>query len=92
MSASVPDGLSSHDAKFVNVKVADTGIGMSEEVRKRIFEPFFTTKPEGKGTGLGLSICHGLIQHNDGSIEVESTVGEGSQFTIKLPIHRMASK
>ncbi|MCZ6704962.1 MAG: ATP-binding protein, partial [Bacteroidetes bacterium] len=88
LSASVPDELSSSDAKFVSVKVADTGIGMSEEVRKRIFEPFFTTKPEGKGTGLGLSICHGLIQHNDGSIEVESIVGEGSQITIKLPIHR----
>ena len=92
LSASVPDGLSSHDTKFVSVKVADTGIGMSEEVRKRIFEPFFTTKPEGKGTGLGLSICHGLIQHNDGSIEVESTVGEGSKITIKLPIHRMVSE
>lgn len=91
LSASVPDDLSSHAAKCVTVSVADTGVGMSEEVRRHVFEPFFTTKPEGKGTGLGLSICHGLIQNNAGSIEVESTVGEGSRITIKLPIDSTAS-
>lgn len=91
LSASVPDDLSSHAAKCVTVSVADTGVGMSEEVRRHVFEPFFTTKPEGKGTGLGLSICHGLIQNNAGSIEVESTVGEGSRITIKLPIDSAAS-
>ncbi len=92
LSASISDGITSNATKFVAVEVADTGIGMSEEVRKHIFEPFYTTKSEGKGTGLGLSICHGLIQHNDGSIEAESAVGKGTRILIKLPISSMASE
>jgi PAS domain S-box-containing protein len=71
------------DAVFVKVK--DTGIGMSEEVRKRLFEPFFTTKA-GRGTGLGLSVAYGIVTRHGGEISVESRQGEGSTFTIKLPV------
>lgn len=72
----------------LQVVVKDNGMGISEEVQHRIFEPFFTTKPEGKGTGLGLSICHGLIQNYGGSIDVDSTVGQGTRITVHLPVHQ----
>lgn len=68
----------------VVVRVADTGCGMPEEVRRRVFEPFFTTKP-GRGTGLGLAVAWGIIQRHGGAMEVESTPGVGSVFTIRLP-------
>jgi PAS domain S-box-containing protein len=69
----------------VLVKVTDTGVGMSEEVRKRLFEPFFTTKA-GRGTGLGLSVAYGIVTRHGGEISVESRQGEGSVFTVKLPV------
>lgn len=69
----------------VQVEVRDTGTGIPEELRAKIFESFFTTKPMGEGTGLGLSITHSLIQQHRGTIEVESTVGEGTTFRIFLP-------
>ncbi|MDW8466002.1 MAG: ATP-binding protein [Chloroherpetonaceae bacterium] len=68
------------------VKVADNGIGIKPEHLKKIFEPFFTTKEVGKGTGLGLSISYKIIEKHNGTIEVESTVGEGATFTVKLPL------
>jgi PAS domain S-box-containing protein len=64
--------------------VADTGIGMPEEVRRRIFDPYFTTKG-GRGSGLGLSVAYGIITRHGGEIEVQSQVGHGSTFTIWLP-------
>jgi signal transduction histidine kinase/ActR/RegA family two-component response regulator len=67
------------------IAVQDTGIGMSNEVKKRIFDPFFTTKGE-QGTGLGLSICYGIVTRHGGTIEVDSEVGKGTTFTIRLPI------
>ncbi len=69
----------------VCVKVTDTGIGMSEEVKNKIFEPFYTTKKVGKGTGLGVSISYGIIQDYKGSIDIESEVGKGTTFTLKFP-------
>ncbi|MGL1887681.1 MAG: ATP-binding protein [Reichenbachiella sp.] len=70
---------------FVEIRIGDTGTGMPPEVRDKIFDPFFTTKDYGKGTGLGLSISHGIIEKHNGSIEVESEVGVGTTFIIKLP-------
>jgi PAS domain S-box-containing protein len=81
-----------HDEKTsaVVVTVEDTGSGIAPEVKSRIFEPFFTTKPIGAGTGLGLSICHGIIRGFGGSIEVESQLGKGAAFRVRLPASRRA--
>lgn len=67
------------------VEIGDTGCGISPENLNRIFDPFFTTKPVGKGTGLGLSLAYGIIQKHQGSIEVESEVGKGTTFRVRLP-------
>ncbi len=70
---------------WVSIRVADTGIGMSDDVKARIFDPFFTTKDVGKGTGLGLSLSYGIIKDHQGGIAVESRPGQGSTFMIYLP-------
>jgi signal transduction histidine kinase/ActR/RegA family two-component response regulator len=70
----------------IEASVTDDGPGIPEEVRGRVFEPFFTTKKEGKGTGLGLSLCYGIVQEHAGTIAVDSQVGTGTTFTIRLPI------
>jgi CheY-like chemotaxis protein len=69
----------------VQLRIRDNGSGMTDEVKARIFEPFFTTKPIGKGTGLGLATVYGIVSQNHGSVQVESTVGEGTTFAISLP-------
>jgi signal transduction histidine kinase len=74
------------DGGTLRLWVADTGCGMDEATRARVFEPFFTTKGVGKGTGLGLSVAHGIIQDHGGHIEVESRPGQGTQFTVVLPL------
>ncbi len=74
-----------HEASFVYASVSDTGQGIPEAIRDRIFEPFFTTKDVGKGTGLGLSISYEIIKKHGGEIMVESVVGSGTTFTVKLP-------
>ncbi|MCG3210005.1 MAG: Sensor histidine kinase RcsC [Anaerolineae bacterium] len=71
--------------KHVVLTISDTGIGMPEEILPHIFEPFFTTKEIGKGTGLGLATVYGIIKQNSGEIQVQSAVGQGSQFGIYLP-------
>jgi len=75
------------DRKSVLTEFADTGEGIPEENLTRIFDPFFTTKDVGKGTGLGLATSYGIIESHGGKIGVKSKVGEGSSFTIELPIH-----
>ncbi len=70
---------------FVQIRIKDSGQGMTPEVQKRVFEPFFTTKPAGKGTGLGLSVSIGIVQDHKGKIYVESQVGEGTTFFIDIP-------
>ncbi len=74
-----------HDDLFVYASVSDNGQGIPEGIKGRIFEPFFTTKEEGKGTGLGLSISRDIVKSHDGDILVESQVGAGATFTVKLP-------
>ncbi|MBN1533534.1 MAG: cache domain-containing protein [Spirochaetes bacterium] len=71
---------------MVVIKFLDTGTGIDEENLGKIFDPFFTTKETGKGTGLGLAVTYGIIKRHNGTIDVRSTVGEGTEFIIKLPL------
>ena len=74
------------ESGLITIKVADTGGGIPTANIDRIFDPFFTTKPVGKGTGLGLSICYGIIDKMGGKLGVESVVGNGTTFTISIPL------
>jgi signal transduction histidine kinase len=71
----------------VEIAVSDTGAGIPPDDLRSIFEPFYTTKGRGKGTGLGLAICRELSKALGGSIDVDSTLGKGSTFTVRLPLH-----
>ncbi|RJR52875.1 MAG: two-component sensor histidine kinase, partial [Desulfobacteraceae bacterium] len=73
--------------KGVEIAISDTGTGIEPENLDKLFDPFFTTKEVGQGTGLGLSISLGIVQRHGGTIQVQSKVGEGSTFTIWLPIN-----
>ena len=77
------------DGDCARIEVRDNGPGMDEATRRKIFEPFFTTKPVGSGTGLGLSVSYFIVTNNHkGSIEVDSTPGNGARFIIRLPLSR----
>ncbi len=76
----------SADNSSVLLILEDTGAGMTAEVRKKIFDPFFSTKDSDEGTGLGLSIVQGIVTSHGGDIEVESVVGAGTKFIIRLPV------
>ncbi len=77
-------------AQMVEIRISDTGVGISPKSLRLIFEPFFTTKDPDEnghgGTGLGLSVCRQIIEQHQGRIRVESVVGKGSTFTVKLPL------
>jgi two-component system, NtrC family, sensor kinase len=76
------------EGQWVDVKFADTGHGIPPDKIEEIFKPLYTTKEEGKGTGLGLAICKEIMDKHHGKILVESGVGKGTIFTIRLPIHK----
>lgn len=73
------------DQIFISIK--DNGTGMDENTKKKLFEPFFTTKDVGEGTGLGLSIAYNTIKKHNGTVEIKSAVGEGTEFILTLPIY-----
>ncbi|TFH29605.1 MAG: PAS domain-containing sensor histidine kinase, partial [Promethearchaeota archaeon] len=75
--------------QFIQVQISDTGVGMPESVKKHIYEPFFTTKDKGKGTGLGLPMVFGVVTSHNGIITVDSTPGQGTTFTIFLPLSQL---
>ena len=77
---------------YLRIDISDTGEGIPEEKLDKIFDPFFTTKDVGKGTGLGLSIVYGIIRKHGGHIEVKSRLGEGTTFSIFLPIYQAEEK
>ncbi|WP_033073023.1 hybrid sensor histidine kinase/response regulator [Sphingopyxis sp. MWB1] len=79
-------------ADYSALKVSDTGCGIAADVLPKIFEPFFTTKDVGKGTGLGLSTVYGIIKQSAGYIFADSKAGEGTSFTIYLPVHHAADE
>ncbi|MEG4804705.1 PAS domain S-box protein [Microcoleus sp. ARI1-B5] len=77
------------DNNCVAMRIADTGPGMSENVKRRLFDPFFTTKPIGKGTGLGLAISHSIVvEKHGGELTCNSVLGEGSEFAIEIPMRQ----
>ncbi|MBW1867930.1 MAG: HAMP domain-containing histidine kinase [Deltaproteobacteria bacterium] len=91
----MPDGgsliigsLFRKDKNMAEIKVEDTGSGISKEDIPHIFDPFYSTKTEGKGLGLGLSTVHGIIDRHKGTITVDSEAGKGTVFTMKIPVKR----
>jgi two-component system, NtrC family, sensor kinase len=82
--ASAPS--SSENGRWLKISITDTGIGITEESKKRIFDPFYTTKKIGEGSGLGLAICEKIIREHFGRLEVESAVGKGSSFFVFIPV------
>jgi signal transduction histidine kinase len=81
----VADQEGAKPGDYVEISIADTGIGMDEATRQRAFEPFFTTKPVGKGTGLGLSQLYGFVRQSGGVVRLESSQGQGTTVRFYLP-------
>ncbi|MBD2337037.1 HAMP domain-containing histidine kinase [Calothrix sp. FACHB-156] len=75
------------DAQWIEIAIADNGVGIAEHIQQRIFDPFFTTKPVGKGTGMGMSISYQIIKEkHGGKLKCFSTIGQGTEFVIQIPI------
>ncbi len=74
------------DNIWLKIGIQDNGPGIPPEIINKLFDPFFTTKPVGKGTGLGLSICYQIIEKHKGKIEINSELGQGTEFRILLPV------
>ncbi len=70
----------------MEIEISDTGVGIPKQDLSKVFDPFFTTKEVGKGTGLGLNIVYNIINQHDGTIDVDSTVGKGTTFRIRIPV------
>ena len=68
------------------IEIKDSGVGIPEQIKDKIFQPFFTTKPTGQGTGLGLSLSYDIVKAHGGNLKVESQEGEGTIFTMQLPV------
>ncbi len=83
----VHNELSAHDAhvRFVAISIADSGMGMTDDVKERAFEPFFTTKEAGRGTGLGLSTVYGFVKQSKGAVAIDSKLTSGTTVTLYLP-------
>ena len=73
----------------VEIAIRDTGCGIPKANISRIFDPFFTTKEVGKGTGLGLNVAYNIVKKHNGTIDVESRMGEGTTFIIRLPVEQI---
>jgi two-component system NtrC family sensor kinase len=80
------------EEKSIVIRIKDTGCGIPEKNLTKLFDPFFTTKKVGEGTGLGLAISYGIIKNHEGTIEVKSTVGKGTEFTIRLSVGPLGRK
>lgn len=80
-------GSKARAGRYIELRVADTGCGMTDEVKRHVFEPFFTTKTVGRGTGLGLASVFGTVRSHDGIIRFESAIGHGTTFHVYLPLH-----
>jgi signal transduction histidine kinase/ActR/RegA family two-component response regulator len=90
LDAALSGSLGLSPGPYITISVRDNGAGMAPETLERVFEPFFTTREVGQGTGLGLSVVHGIMQNHQGAIDVQSTPGEGSLFTLYFPPTRQA--
>jgi signal transduction histidine kinase len=77
---------------MVLIEVSDTGSGIPSEYLARIYDPFFTTKAIGRGTGLGLSITYGIVHDHQGSIQCDSAMGQGTKFTLTLPLEQIPAR
>ena len=85
-------GMDQNGVEWLQLSISDTGCGIASDMLDRIFEPYFTTKEKERGTGMGLAMVHGIVTRQGGRIEVESTVGEGTTFTIFLPVAGTATR
>jgi signal transduction histidine kinase len=86
VEVTAPAYVDSAATYWMSLAVRDSGSGMDDATRQRIFEPFFTTKQAGEGTGLGLSVSWGIVREHGGWIDVQTAVGQGSTFTVYLPL------